>query len=311
MTGPPGWVCRHVPVLVHEVVRLLVQERGGKYIDATVGAGGHALALLQAAGGEARLLGMDADSSALEVARETLSEVAEQAALVHGSFRELGRVAEETEFARVNGVLFDLGLSSMQLADRERGFSIRGDGRLDMRFDCSRGVTAEQLVNELDEAGLAAILRDYGEERFARRIAAGIVRARPVRTAAELADVVAAAVPRRKASDSLARTFQAIRIAVNDELSALEEGLGQATGLLAPGGRLAVISFHSLEDRIVKRFLRRESTDCLCPPDLPVCVCNHVARLRVLTRRPITPGAEEVQTNPRSRSAKLRAGERI
>lgn len=301
----------HVSVLQDKVVELLVQRPGGNYIDGTVGAGGHTAAILAAAGPSARVLGLDADPAALAVARRNLVEYEAQVTLVHSNFRHLADVVRRVGFPPADGILLDLGLSSMQLADEERGFSFRLGGALDMRFDPRTRRTAADLVNQLDAKELARILRRYGEEPLARHIAHQIVESRPVRSADELAEIVTRAVPRRRAADSLARTFQALRIAVNEELDALSEGLAQAVDLLKPGGRLAVISFHSLEDRIVKQFLRDESATCTCPPEMPVCVCGTQPRLRLVNRRPIFPSEQEVQANPRSRSARLRVAERI
>jgi 16S rRNA (cytosine1402-N4)-methyltransferase len=213
-------------------------------------------------------------------------------------------------FDQVDGLLLDLGFSSRHLAEAGRGFSFQLDGPLDMRFDPSHGPSAADLVNHSPEEKLAEILWQYGEERHSRRIARAIVTARPVTTTTQLAAVVASVIGRRGRLNPATRTFQALRIAVNDELGALTEVLPQACDLLRPGGRLAIISFHSLEDRLVKHFLQRESRDCICPPDLPVCACDHKAALRIRTRKPIRPTAQEIGLNPRSRSAKLRVAER-
>jgi 16S rRNA (cytosine1402-N4)-methyltransferase len=232
--------------------------------------------------------------------------------LCHASFETMAERAPALGFGRVDGVLLDLGLSSMQVSDAGRGFSFRADGPLDMRFDPQADTTAADLVNTLDERALADLIAAYGEERYARRVARAIVQARPLRDTRRLADVVASALPRsRERIHPATRTFQALRIAVNDELGALERALPQAVALLNPGGRLAVVSFHSLEDRIVKQFVRRESQDCICPPRQPVCTCGHRATLRAITRRPIQAGQAETERNPRSRSAKLRVAERI
>lgn len=232
--------------------------------------------------------------------------------LRHASFARMAEVAATIGWPSVRGVLLDLGLSSDQLDAAQRGFSFRQEGPLDMRFDPGAGLSAADLINELEVEALAEILAEYGEERRSGRVARAILAARPIRTTTELAGVVARAVgARRGRIHPATRTFQALRIAVNEELSALEEGLVQAVRVLAPGGRLAVIAFHSLEDRIVKRFFRRESVDCVCPPQQPVCTCGHKASLREVTRRPIRPGPEEVRANPRSRSARLRVAERI
>jgi 16S rRNA (cytosine1402-N4)-methyltransferase len=237
---------------------------------------------------------------------------------VHSSFSRLAEIARAHRFVPVDGVVFDLGLSSLQLADPARGFAFMVDGPLDMRFDLAEsGPTATELVNRLPGAELADLLFRYGEERQARRIAEAIVAARPIRTTRALAAVIERAVGRRGRIHPATRTFQALRIAVNDELAALEAALPQAVEILAPGGRLAVISFHSLEDRLVKRFLRRESRDCICPPEMPVCACDHRAMLRLVAQprpgrhKPIRPTADEIASNPRARSARLRVAERM
>jgi 16S rRNA (cytosine1402-N4)-methyltransferase len=241
--------------------------------------------------------------------------------LVHSSFRRLAEVAHANRYTSVDGILFDLGFSSLQLADPERGFAFMTNGPLDMRLDpTANGSTAADLVNYLSLEELTTLLYRYGEEKQARRIASAIVDARPLDTTKELAAVIEQAVGRgqRRRIHPATRTFQALRIAVNDELAVLEATLPQAVELLASGGRLAVISFHSLEDRLVKRFLRRESRDCVCPPEVPACICDHQATVRLVTltdcsnpRKPIRPTAEEIAANPRSRSARLRIAERM
>jgi len=302
----------HVPVLLHEVIAGLQVIPGGQYVDATVGGGGHAVEILAASVPDGALLGLDRDRAALETARARLASCGERVELAHGSFVRLEDLAHSRGFVPVDGILFDLGLSSLQLADPERGFSFMTEGPLDMRFDTTSGPTAADLVNALSAEELADILYRYGEERRSRRIARAIVEARPLHTTEELAAVVSQAVGRRRGRIHPATlTFQALRIAVNDELDALEAALPQAVQLLAPGGRLAVISFHSLEDRIVKHFMRRESRDCVCPPKLPICTCDHRATLRVVTRNIIRPTEEEIEANPRSRSARLRIAERL
>ncbi len=302
----------HVPVLVNEVVAGLRVAPGGRYIDATVGSGGHAGEILTASAPDGCLLGLDRDPAALEAASKRLTGFEGRSELAQASFADLRDVAEARGFVLVDGILFDLGLSSLQLADGERGFSFMADGPLDMRFDpASGGTTAADLVNTLSQEALADILYRYGEERQSRRIAAAIIEARPIETTRELVAVIEGAVGRRRGRLHPATlTFQALRIAVNEELEALKAALPQAVGLLKPGGRLVVIAFHSLEDRIVKRFMRRESRDCICPPKLPICTCEHEASLRVITGKPIRPTVEEVAENPRSRSARLRIAER-
>lgn len=298
----------HIPVLLQAVLSFLQVRPGGVYIDGTVGGGGHAAAILDASAPDGRLLGIDRDPTALEVARKRLAPYGARVTLRHGSFAELAHFAE---FAPADGVLLDLGLSSLQLADPTRGFSFSQDGPLDMRFDpTGGGPTAADLVNTLSLKELTDILYRYGEERQARRIAAAIVAARPIHRTSELAALIERTVGRRGHIHPATRTFQALRIAVNRELEALEAALPQALDLLRPGGRLVVISFHSLEDRIVKQFLHRESRDCICPPEVPVCVCGHRARVRVLTPKPVRPDNAEVTANPRARSARLRAAEK-
>jgi 16S rRNA (cytosine1402-N4)-methyltransferase len=284
---------------------------GGRYIDATVGAGGHASGILERAAPGGRLLGLDADPAAVALARRRLAAYGERVIVLHRNFTALAAVAEEHGFAAVDGVLIDLGLSSMQLEDGGRGFSFRLDGPLDMRFDPTQGVTAAEIINNLTENELADLIYRYGEERRSRPIARAIVARRPLHTTAELAAIVQEVLPRRGPIHPATRTFQALRIATNDELVALQATLPQALSLLKPGGRIAVISFHSLEDRIVKLFFRRESSDCICPPETPVCICGHRATLRIVTRKPIRPTAEEKAANPRARSAKLRAAQRL
>lgn len=301
----------HIPVLFQAVLDGLQVRSGGRYIDATVGGGGHAAGILAASSPGGCLLGLDRDPAALEVARVQLASYAGQVALVHGSFSHLAEIARVRSFVPVDGILFDFGLSSLQLADPTRGFAFMRDGPLDMRFDPTKeGLTAAALVNHYSLEELTALLYRYGEEKQARRIAGAIVAARPLHTTKELAATVERVVGRRGRIHPATRTFQALRIAVNDELATLEAALPQAVEVLATGGRLAAISFHSLEDRPVKRFLRRESRDCICPPEIPVCVCDHRATLRLVTRKPIRPTADEIAANPRARSARLRVAER-
>ena len=307
--GAPG---SHTPALYHAVLSALQPSAGSRYVDGTLGAGGHAAGILEASSPDGELLGLDRDPSALALAQERLQIFGPRARLRHGSFAEMTSFAHELGWSTVNGVLLDLGLSSMQVDDPQRGFSFRGNGPLDMRFDPGQSLSAEDLVNGLSLKELEGILVRFGEEPRARRVAKAIVGARPLHTTGELAEVVARAVGRTRGRIHPAtRTFQALRIAVNGELDALEVGLQQAVALLAAGGRLVVISFHSLEDRMVKDFMRRESMDCICPPGQPVCTCGHRATLRLVTRRPVRPGEEEVRANPRARSARMRVAERL
>jgi 16S rRNA (cytosine1402-N4)-methyltransferase len=311
---------QHIPVLYHEVLEGLNirpgrGRRARRYIDATVGLGGHARGILEGSTPDGRLLALDADPAALTLAREHLAEFAQRVTWVCGRHSELASLARRHGFDPVDGILMDLGVSSLQLDDPSRGFSFQTEGPLDMRMS-DEGLTAEQVVNTWDEQELARIIYEYGEERHSRRIAGAICAHRPLHTTTELADVVASAVRRaagrkRERIHPATRTFQALRLVVNDELASLEAALPQAVELLAPEGRLAVIAFHSLEDRIVKQFLRRESRDCLCPPRLPTCVCGHQATVKELTRKPIRPTDQEVARNPRSRSARMRVAERL
>lgn len=295
----------------------LAPRAGGRYIDGTLGGAGHTALILERSQPDGRVLGIDADPAALRRAAERLpSEVASgRLILRQGNFAQMAALAGEAGFAPVDGVVLDLGLSSDQLADRERGFSFAADAPLDMRFDPTSGQPASDVVNELDETELADLLWRYGEERRSRAIARRIVEARrraPIERTGELAQIVASVVHGRPGGIHPAtRTFQALRIAVNDELGSLETVLPAALDMLASGGRIAVISFHSLEDRIVKHFFQAEERGCICPPELPACVCGRSPRLRILTRHPVTAGEDELARNPRARSAKLRVAERI
>jgi 16S rRNA (cytosine1402-N4)-methyltransferase len=308
----------HLPVMPVEVLGTLAPAPGSLQIDATVGGGGHTERILEAASPDGRVLGLDADEAAIERVALRLARFGDRLVLRQANFRELATVAPAAGFDAVDGALFDLGLSSYQLADRERGFGFRAGGPLDMRFDTTRGVPASELLATLDADELAALFRRYGEEPSAWKIAKAIVAARattPIETAEDLAALVERVAPgnprQRRRIHPATRVFQALRIAVNEELDALPEGLAAAVDLLRPGGRLVVLSYHSLEDRIVKRFLAAERRGCTCPPDAPVCVCGKSPRLRLVTRPSMTPTAEEVETNPRARSARLRAAERL
>lgn len=300
----------HIPVLLEKVVEGLAVKPGGLYIDATVGEGGHAEAILEASFPDGCLLGIDVDDEALKKAAERLARFKGRVALVKANYRDLASIARREGFFQVDGILFDLGFAFFQVEDPRRGFSFYLNGPLDMRYDRSGKTSAYHIVNRIPEEELADIIWKYGEEPKARRIAKAIAQARPIRSTLELARIVEQVVGSGGKIHPATRVFQAIRIAVNQELDNLKEALPQAVELLKPGGRLAVISFHSLEDRIVKEFFRQESRDCICPPEMPVCVCGHKATLKVITQKPITPSPEEVEANPRSRSAKLRIAER-
>ena len=308
----------HLPVMVDEVLESLAPVPGSLHIDATVGGGGHSRRILEANSPDGRLLGLDADRAAIARTRERLADYGDRVTLRQGNFEDLADVAADEGFAPADGILFDLGLSSFQLAEAERSFSFRAEGPLDMRFDTSRGDPASTLVNELDERLLGDLFRRYGEEPHARRIARAIVQERAkqrIETGAQLADIVARAAPApprgRRRVHPATRVFQALRIAVNRELETLPVALAGALQTLRPDGRLAVISYHSLEDRIVKRFIAAERRGCVCPPEAPVCVCGRSPRLASVGPQPRRPSDAEIQRNPRSRSALLRTARRL
>jgi len=302
----------HLPVMTAEVVEFLVAQASGLYIDCTVGAGGHARQiLLNAPAG--RVLGLDLDAEAIETADDALRTFGERVRLVRSNFSSLRETAEATGFAPVDGVLMDLGFSSMQLDAAERGFSYSNEGPIDMRLDAGAGRSAAQLIAHTHERGLAEIIREFGEERRAYPIARAIITARDngrLETTADLAEAVISTRPKNR-TKTLARVFQALRIAVNGELDNLRDGLRQAEQLLRPGGRIAVISYHSLEDRITKRFFVNAADPCTCPRDLPECMCGKKPTMRIITKRVVTPKPAEIARNPRARSAKLRVAERL
>lgn len=307
----------HRPVLLREVLELLRPRPAAVYVDGTVGLGGHAEALLEATSPDGRLLGVDRDGRALALCRQRLARFGERVRLVRGDHRDLLEIARREGVVVADGVLLDLGVSSLQLDDPERGFSLRRDGPLDMRMDPSSGPTAAELLRTASEKELERILRLYGEEPAARSIARAIARRRdrsPILRTSELAALVesaAGARGRRARIHPATRTFQALRIAVNRELDDLDRSIAAAVALLRRGGRLAIISFHALEDRVVKRALRSLAHRCICPPALPICGCGRENLVRVLTPKPLRPTPREVADNPRSRSARLRAAERL
>jgi 16S rRNA (cytosine1402-N4)-methyltransferase len=301
---------RHTPVLVEAVVRVLMTGHSGFFIDGTVGTGGHASAMLESGPADMRLLGIDRDPAALEESRRRLAPYGDRVELVRGDFADLERLAGGR---RCRGILLDLGLSSLQIADRRRGFSYLEDGPLDMAMGPD-GRSVADLLEKADEGEIARIIREYGEERSSRRIAAEIVRERggaPIERTGRLRTAIERAAHPARIIPTLARVFQALRIWANGELEALRAVLPQAVHLCVPGGRIAVISYHSLEDRIVKQFFRGESQGCQCPPDFPRCTCGRTPTLRLLTRRPVKPGDGEIASNPRARSARLRVAERM
>jgi 16S rRNA (cytosine1402-N4)-methyltransferase len=300
----------HTPVLVDEVVRFLMTGREGKYIDGTVGMGGHAEAILEAGGEKVRLIGIDRDPKALDAASDRLRRFGDRVTLVRGDFSE---ISQHLSGGKCEGILLDLGLSSLQIADRERGFSYLADGPLDMAMGPGGG-DVKELINTASERELARIIREYGEERRSRAVAREICRERSagrIESTARLRAAVEKAAPARDMISTLARVFQALRIWANRELEALAAFLPASLELCVPGGRLVLISYHSLEDRTVKRFFQAEEKGCICPSDFPECACGRQPRLKVLTRRPVVPGEEEISENPRARSARLRAAERL
>ena len=302
----------HVPVLLDEIIAGLQPQRGGYFVDCTVGLGGHAAAILEKISPSGRLLGIDADPEAIKLSQDKLNDYVEAATLVNDNFVNLEAICKRYHFHPVDGILFDLGVSSLQLDTAERGFSFHLDAPLNMRFDSEQELTASDIVNSFSEQELAKLIEKYGEERHSRRIARHIVQNRPIATTVELSRLVEQASGGKRAKIHPAtRTFMALRIAVNSELQNLELALKQTINLLRPGGRLTVISYHSLEDRIVKQFMRDAASSCLCPPGTVICRCGHVPTLKLISRKVIKPTSLEIESNPRSRSAKLRIAERL
>ena len=306
----------HKPVLLDECIEALAIRPDGIYVDGTLGRAGHSLEIVRRLT-TGRLIALDRDESALAAARIRLADYMDRVTLVHSNFSRLGVVLRELGIDGADGMLFDLGVSSPQLDDAQRGFSYKQDAPLDMRMDTTAALTARELVNTASYEELRRILFEYGEERYAPAIARAICREReqmPIETTLQLADIIRSAMPGqalREKQHPAKRSFQAIRIAVNDELGELEPMLSAAEENLRPGGRLAVITFHSLEDRIVKRKLRELSTGCTCPPEFPVCVCGKKPKMELLTRKPIVSGEQELEENPRARSAKLRVARKL
>lgn len=307
----------HLSVLAHEVIEQLAPRPGGAYLDGTLGGGGHSELILEKIGPDGLLIGIDRDQSALAAASERLKRFGTSFRPVQGSFGDLAELLKSAGINALDGLLLDLGVSSHQLDTDERGFSFRLDGPLDMRMDRACGDSAADLLRECSAQELEQIIKEFGEERWAKKIALRIVQVRqetPITTTLQLADLVAGTIPRRFHEDRIhpaTRTFQGLRIAVNQELEQVQQGVSAGIAALKPGGRIAVISFHSLEDRIVKHLFREAATGCTCPPKMPYCVCNKKPQLRILTGRPIIAGAEETDRNPRARSAKLRVAEKL
>lgn len=307
----------HTTVLLHESVENLLVKPDGIYVDCTVGGAGHSTEIASRLGTKGRLVGIDQDDMALQAAEERLAPYQDRVTLIRENFRNLKKALYYRGVEEVDGFLFDLGFSSPQVDDDERGFSYQADAPLDMRMDRRQKLTAQFIVNTWSETELAQAIREYGEEKWANRIAQFIVQERkrkPMETTGELVDVIKAAIPaaaRRSGPHPAKRTFQALRIAVNDELNLLQDALRDAIELLKPGGRICVISFHSLEDRIVKHLFRDLAAECICPPNMPVCTCGVKPIVKVITRKPITPNEEELKSNPRARSASLRVAEKL
>ncbi|HWP98546.1 MAG TPA: 16S rRNA (cytosine(1402)-N(4))-methyltransferase RsmH [Syntrophomonadaceae bacterium] len=304
----------HQPVLLHQTIDYLLNDPHGTYVDCTVGGGGHLGALLPKLATDARIIALDKDLKVMETTRQNFPY--DNVHFVQADFRDLASTLKEAGIEQVDGILLDLGVSSFQLDDPQRGFSFHEDAYLDMRMNQNQELNAWEIVNNWQESELKTILRDYGEERFASSIARAIVRARqqdPIDSTLKLVEIIRQAVPARycRAKHPGRKTFQALRIAVNQELEALREVLPQGLQCLKKGGRLCVISFHSLEDRIVKRFFQDQARTCVCPPGLPVCVCKHQAQMQVITKRPVIPTDEECEVNPRARSARLRVACRL
>lgn len=302
----------HIPVLLEEAINELRVQPGGRYVDCTLGAGGHAASILSRSQPGGQLLGIDADPTAVQNVKSRMERYGDSVLLVNDNFSNLESICYRYDFLPVHGILFDLGLASFQIDNAERGFSFQKDAPLDMRVNPAQETTAADIVNSYPEAELADLIWTYGEEPASRRIAHYIVAERPVYTSADLSGIIERAVGGRHGKIHPAtRTFQALRIVVNDELDHLELALQQAVKVLGFEGRLVVISYHSLEDRIVKQFMRREASGCICPPGTPSCICGHTPTLKVLTKKIIVPTRAEVRANPRSRSAKMRVAERV
>ena len=300
----------HIPVLSKEVLKGLQAKAGGAYVDCTVGLGGHAKAILQNISPGGRLLGIDMDPEALKIANNRLKDFGDAVILVNDNFTNLEAICSKYKFQPVDGVLFDLGVSSWQLDSAQRGFSFQSEAPLDMRFNPGQGPSAAEIINSYPEQELIRIMQEYGEERHSRQIASLIVESRPIYTTSELALLIKHALRYRYSKINPAtKTFMAFRIAVNHELENLKTTLEQVTKILRSQGRLVVISYHSLEDRIVKQFMKRESSDCLCPPEALICRCGHKASLRLIAKKVIKPSLPEIENNPRSRSGKMRVAE--
>jgi len=306
----------HIPVLLEESIKGLNIKPEGIYIDATLGRGGHSLEIIRKLK-TGKLIAIDCDTEAIEESKEKLLEYKNKIVFIHGNFKDTVKILGNLDITKIDGALFDLGVSSPQLDDISRGFSYMSDTKLDMRMDRNTTLTAYELINTYDENALTKIFRDYGEERYSRLIAKQIIRKRsdsPINTTFDLNEIIISAIPakaRREKQHPSKRVYQALRIAVGDELSVLEEMLDTVPYILSPGGRICIISFHSLEDRIVKKAFAYYADKCVCPKDTPICICNKEQILKIITKKPIITDAVEAENNPRARSAKLRIAERI
>ncbi len=302
----------HRPVLYHESLKYLQPQTGMRFIDGTLGAGGHAYGILSCSDPAGELLGLDLDQKAIEIARKKLSPFKERVIIQNRSYASMKTAIEEIGWPCVDGIIMDLGISSMQIDNAKKGFSFSQTAPLDMRFDQDSGPTAADLLNSLEEFEIADIIWKFGEEPLSRRISKIILESRPIMTTTQLANIVIKAYRgKRTRAHPATRTFQALRIAVNREMEVLDKGLESALASLCKGGRLTVITFHSLEDRKVKQLFKTESKDCICPPEQIICNCGHKATIKIITKKPVNPSREEVENNPRARSAKLRVAEKV
>lgn len=308
---------KHIPVLFHEIMDIMEPKPGEFFVDCTLGGGGHSKGFLERTSPDGRLIGIDQDTNALAAAKQNLNSYQGRVVFVHSNYQNLDAILNEYAPEGVDGILFDIGVSSHQLDEKDRGFSYMQDAPLDMRMNREQSLDAWQVVNTYSEDELHRIIKEYGEERWAKRVAKFIVEFRsqkPIETTGELVDIIKRAIPkgaREEGSHPAKRTFQAIRIEVNNELGVLQDTIAVAVKHLKKGGRLGIISFHSLEDRIVKEQFRYFASDCICPPELPFCQCDKVSEVKILTRKPVTASAEELEANSRAKSAKFRAVEKI
>ena len=303
---------QHIPVMVPEILKYLEVSSGGRYIDCTLGEGGHTKSLLEASNPGGEVLGIDADHEAIEVSKNRLEEYGERFIYDNSNFKNIKKIAMKSKFVPCHGILFDLGVSSLQLDKESRGFSFRRKAPLDMRFSINQTLTAQDVLNTFSESEISDILYQYGEERQSRKIAKLIIENRPLSNADELSDLIKKNIRQTNYKiNPSTKTFQALRIYINEELNSLSQALEQSLEILGVGGRMAVISYHSLEDRIVKNFFKKESKYCICPPNIPECDCEHFPKLKIITKKPVSPSQSEIDANKRSRSAKLRVVERI